>query len=140
MRIEHINMVVKDMPSTLAFYQSAFPHWQIRTQGKGDWYGTARQWLHFGDEYNYLTFNDAGTNQPRDLRSNDMGIAHLGFEITNLDALQQRMNENGFSPSHAGATHPHRRNVYYIDPNGVEVEFVEYLSDVPAERNLGETE
>jgi hypothetical protein len=26
--------------------------------------------------------------------------------------------------------------VYFIDPNGFEVEFVEYLSDIPAQRNL----
>lgn len=138
MRLEHVNMVVSDMDETLRFYQAAFPHWQIRTQGQGDWYGVPRQWLHFGDDYNYLTFNDNGKNRPRDLKTNDLGIAHLGFEIKNLQALTNRMADNGFSVSHTGAKHPHRRNVYYIDPNGVEVEFVEYLSDIPAQRNQGD--
>jgi hypothetical protein len=29
-----------------------------------------------------------------------------------------------------------RKNVYFVDPSGFEVEFVEYLSDLPEERNL----
>ncbi|MDM7862270.1 VOC family protein [Alteromonas sp. ASW11-36] len=138
MRLEHINMVVSDMDETLRFYSAAFPHWIIRMRGMANWYGVQRQWLHFGDDYNYLTFNDSGKSTPRDLHSNDLGIAHLGFEINNLAALRERMAVVGFTPSHTGAEHPHRRNTYYIDPNGVEVEFVEYLSDIPAQRNQSE--
>ena len=37
---------------------------------------------------------------------------------------------------HPGPDEPHRRNVYFVDPDGMDVEFVEYLSDLPAERNL----
>ena len=136
MRLEHINMVVRDMADTLRFYQNAFPHWVVRTQGQSNWYGSIRKWLHFGDDYNYLTFNDGGENAPRELRSNDMGVAHLGFEVKNLQALHSRMEAAGYQPSHRGAEHPHRQNLYYIDPNGFEVEFVEYLSDLPSERNL----
>lgn len=138
MRLEHINMVVSDLDETLGFYNAAFPHWNIRTRGRAEWYGVTREWLHFGDDYNYLTLNDNGKNSSRNLRSNDLGIAHLGFEINNIQALRQRMAVIGFTPSHSGAAHPHRRNLYYIDPNGVEVEFIEYLSDIPAERNSSE--
>lgn len=134
-RLEHINMVVKDMNSTLAFYQAAFPHWRVRTEGEGDWYGTPRHWLHFGDDYNYLTFNDNGLGNARDLTSNQLGLAHVGFEIISLSDLKTRMANAGYKPSNQGAQHPFRRNAYYIDPNGFEVEFVEYLSDIPTQRN-----
>ena len=131
MRLEHVYMVFSDMAETLRFYQAAFPHWQIRTKGHGEWYGVRRQWIHFGDDYNYLTFNDNGLNHSRNLKSNDLGVAHLGFEIKNLASLIQRMEVLGYKIAHTGAEHPYRRNVYYIDPDGAEIEFVEYLSDIP---------
>lgn len=134
-KLEHLNLVVEDMQSTLDFYQTAFPHWQIRTRGESDWYGTKRQWLHFGDDYNYLTFNDNGSGEARNLKSNDLGLAHIGFKVSDLNAMNTRMSKAGFEPSHQGVEHAFRANLYYIDPNGIEVEFVEYQSDIPAERN-----
>jgi len=44
--------------------------------------------------------------------------------------------EAGFIVNHEGASERYRRNVYFVDPAGFEVEFVQYLSDVPAQRNL----
>ena len=96
------------------------------------------KWLHFGDGYNYLTFNDNATGQERNIKSNDAGIAHLGFEVNQLQSVIERLHTAGYKPSHDGAIHPFRKNVYYIDPNGLELEFVQYLSDSPAERNQGE--
>ena len=52
--LEHVNLVVKDIPAVLKFYEAAFPHWGIRDQGDSDWYGKPRKWLHFGDDYQYL--------------------------------------------------------------------------------------
>lgn len=136
MRIEHLNLVVTDLDATLRFYQAAFPHWSIRGRGESSWYGVPRQWLHFGDDKNYLTFNDAGTGTNRDLTTNALGLAHFAFETTNLDALAQRLAAAGFEVDKASHDVPYRKNNYFIDPNGFEVEFVEYLSDVPSERNL----
>ena len=135
MRLEHLNLVVRDMQETLRFYQAAFPHWRVRDQGEGEWYGTERTWLHFGDDYNYLSLNDSGYGDNRNLQSNVLGLSHLGFITSNLDAVISRLLAEGFEISHEGAHNAHRRNVYFIDPNGFEVEFIEYLSDIPAERN-----
>lgn len=134
-RLEHLNLVVADMQETLAFYSTAFPHWKIREQGEAVWYGANRQWLHFGDEYNYLSFNDKGTGENRDLQSDTLGLAHIAFEVSNLDALTSRMLEAGYSIASNGAVNPMRKNAYFIDPSGFEVEFVEYLTDIPQERN-----
>lgn len=136
LQLEHINLVVNDIPRSLAFYQAAFPHWRIREQGEGDWYGKPRRWLHFGDDYQYLTFNDNGQGEPRDLEGHQPGLAHFGFVTNHLPSLVARLNAAGFGIDKSGADDAHRRNVYFIDPNGIEVEFVEYLSDLPAERNL----
>ncbi|NMH58667.1 VOC family protein [Alteromonas ponticola] len=137
-KLEHLNLVVKDMDSTLRFYQAAFPHWRIRGEGEGEWYGTLRKWLHFGDDYTYLTFNDNGVGNNRNLQSNNMGLAHFAFVTDNIDAMIKRLQIAGFAVDKSGANASFRKNCYYIDPNGYEVEFVEYLSDLPQERNLYE--
>ena len=49
-----------DIPAELAFYQAAFPHWRVRDSGTSEWSGKSRKWLHFGDDNQYLTFNDNG--------------------------------------------------------------------------------
>ncbi len=136
MQLEHVNLVVTDIPESLAFYQAAFPHWRVREQGEGDWNGKPRKWLHLGDDYHYLTFNDNGAGEPRDLRGHQPGLAHLGFLTHNLDDVIARLAAAGFEVDKEGADDPYRRNVYFIDPSGMEVEFVEYSSDLPAQRNL----
>ena len=133
--LEHINLVVRDIPETLSFYQAAFPHWSVRGGGEGDWSGEPRNWVHFGDDYQYLAFNDDGVDENRDLAGHQIGLAHFAFVTNNIKALIKRLEKAGFKVDKAGAEDPYRENVYYLDPNGYEVEFVEYLSDVPSQRN-----
>jgi catechol 2,3-dioxygenase-like lactoylglutathione lyase family enzyme len=134
--LEHINLVVDDLPATLRFYQAAFPHWHIRTQGKGEWNGKPRTWLHFGDDYQYLAISDHGEAENRDLDGYQVGLAHFAFVTNNLDAVIKRLKDAGFAIAKDGTDEPWRKNIYFIDPVGFEVEFVEYLSDLPTERNL----
>ena len=137
-KLEHLNLVVKDMAATLAFYQAAFPHWQVRGEGHGEWFGVPRKWLHFGDDYQYLTFNDNGAGDIRNLMSNDVGLAHFAFVTDNIDGVITRLAAAGFQVDKEGAIAQFRKNCYFIDPTGYEVEFVQYFSDVPTERNLYE--
>jgi predicted enzyme related to lactoylglutathione lyase len=138
LHIEHLNLVVNDIPETLTFYQAAFPHWHIRSEGTGEWSGVMRNWLHFGDDYQYLTFNDNGVTENRDLSGHQVGLAHFAFVTNNLSAIKDRLAKVGFEVHKQGAEHPYRANLYFLDPNGFEVEFVEYASDLPAERNSGD--
>ena len=134
--LEHLNLVVNDISSALTFYQAAFPHWRVRDRGESDWYGKPRKWLHFGDNYQYLTFNDDGDGDNRDLTGHQPGLAHFAFVTTNLDAVIERLAAAGFPVAKDGADEPYRKNAYFIDPAGFEVEFVEYFSDIPEQRNL----
>lgn len=136
MYLEHVNLVVTDIDSMLDFYGAAFPHWRIRDEGHGDWYGKPRKWVHFGDDDYYLALNDHGEGENRDLAGHSVGLAHLAFVTNNLDAVIARLNNAGYVIAAPGAEEPYRKNIYFIDPAGFEVEFVEYLSDIPAERNL----
>ena len=134
--LEHLNLVVNDIPSALTFYQAAFPHWRVRDSGESEWYGKQRKWLHFGDDYQYLTFNDNGNGDNRDLTGHQTGLAHFAFVTGNIDAVIERLSAAGFPVAKDGADEPFRKNAYFIDPAGFEVEFVEYLSDIPEQRNL----
>ncbi|MDF2176641.1 VOC family protein [Aliiglaciecola sp. CAU 1673] len=134
-QLEHLNLEVKDIPRSLRFYQAAFPHWWVRGGGNGEWSGKPRQWLHFGDDYQYLAFSDHGEGDNRNLSGHQVGLAHFAFITQNLDALITRLHAAGFAVAKQGAAAPSRRNVYYLDPDGFEVEFVQYLSDQPKRRN-----
>lgn len=135
-QLEHVNLVVKNIPEMLSFYQAAFPHWYIRDQGEGEWYGKARNWIHFGDEYQYIALSDHGEGENRDLSGYQVGLAHFAYVTNNIDAVIERLTSAGFPIAKPGAEEPYRKNVYFIDPAGFEVEFVEYLSDEPKKRNL----
>ncbi len=138
MHLEHLNLVVKDISAALKFYKAAFPHWRIRSRGQAEWYGVERSWVHFGDDYQYLTFNDDGSGENRDLSGHQPGMAHFAYVTDNLQAVIDRLETAGFKVAKPGADNRFRKNVYFIDPDGFEMEFVEYLSDLPTERNSDE--
>ncbi len=135
MHLEHINLVVLDLAKSLKFYQAAFPHWQVRGSGTGDWYGKPRTWLHFGDNEQYIALSDHGEGQNRNLKGTQVGLAHFAYVCDDLKGLIQRLQKANFSP-HIGPTFAENRsNVYYLDADGFEVEFVQYHSDDPSIRN-----
>jgi len=134
-RLEHANLVVTDMKPTLDFLKAAFPHWRVRGGGKGTWSGKPREWLHFGDDETYIALSDNGEGEPRDLKGHRPGLAHLAFEVPSLGPLKERLAAAGFEITNPGSPTEHRANVYYIDGNNIEFEFVEYYSDNPAEKN-----
>ena len=134
-RFEHANLVVQDIAGVLEFIQTAFPQWRIRGQGEMNWNGKPRRWLHVGNDDYYITLNDDGEGENRDLSGHSTGLAHLGFVVDNLDTLIERLQGKGYQIAIKGAEHPFRKNVYFIDPAGFEFEFIEYLSDKPEERN-----
>jgi len=135
LNIEHLNLVVRDIPTTLAFYQAAFPHWSIRGGDEGEWHGKHRNWIHFGDDYQYLSFSDHGEGENRDLSGHQTGLSHFAFVTDHIDGIIDRLARAGFATDKKGDDDKYRENVYYIDPDGYEVEFVQYFSDLPSERN-----
>ena len=136
MYLEHLNLVVSNLDKTLKFYQAAFPHWYVRGQGQQNWFGSQRNWVHFGDENTFITFNDKGTGENRPLNTNQLGLSHFGYVTNNLSALVERLANVGFKVDKQGSENQYRKNVYYLDPDNYEVEFVQYFSDIPNEKNI----
>lgn len=96
LKIEHVNLVVTDIEPTLTFLQAAFPEWRVRGENRDTWQGHKRRWLHFGDDDFYLTLNDFGRGRQRDLDSAEPGLAHIGFEVPDLDSVKERLKAAGF--------------------------------------------
>ncbi|WP_044618703.1 VOC family protein [Gynuella sunshinyii] len=134
MRIEHVNLIVTDIDASIRFYQAAMPHWSVRASGEMDWYGRHRHWVHFGDDYHYLTLNDHGDGRDRLQLMHQVGVAHVGIEISSVDQLLERMEQAGYTPHQQGKG-DERQNAYFLDPDGTEIEFVQYFSDQPDVRN-----
>ena len=86
-----------------------------------------------------MTLNDGAEGENRDLSGHAPGLAHLGFVVDDADGVIKRLEAKGFQIALSGGEHPFRKNVYFIDPAGIEFEFIEYLSDKPSERNQYES-
>ncbi|PKH07879.1 VOC family protein [Moritella sp. Urea-trap-13] len=133
--LEHVNLIVRDIEETLTFYRAAFPHWSIRGGDKGEWSGKPRNWVHFGDDYQYLAFGDNGVGENRDLAGHQVGLAHFAYVTDDIAGVIARLTEAGFSIAKDGMDDDYRKNIYFLDPNGYEVEFVQYNTDIPSLRN-----
>ncbi len=133
-RLEHANMVVRDVEVMIEFLQTAFPEFRERGGGKGS---AGQRWVHVGTDDNYLALNQA-TREPerqREPYAGEPGINHLGYEVGDVDALRTRLLRAGYRESTVPNAHPHRKRVYFYDPEGNDWEFVQYFTDDPAERN-----
>jgi catechol 2,3-dioxygenase-like lactoylglutathione lyase family enzyme len=84
MYLEHVNLVVKNIPKALTFYQAAFPEWYVRGSGGGEWFGKPRKWLHFGNEQQYIALSNHGEGNNRELSGHQVGFAHFAYVVSNL--------------------------------------------------------
>ena len=132
-RIEHANLHVRDIDAMVRFLKTAFPEFEIRREG-GE--GNDR-WMHIGTTDTYIAMNQARDEpaEPFVPYSGKPGVNHLGYEVDNVDALRERMAAAGYRDSTYPNNHPHRKRVYFYDPEGNDWEFVQYFSADPAERN-----
>jgi catechol 2,3-dioxygenase-like lactoylglutathione lyase family enzyme len=140
-RLEHVNLVVKEIQPTLNFLLTAFPKWNVRGSGAGVWGTTQRHWVHVGDADYYITLNDQAEGELRNINGITPGLAHLGFVVDDLNDLIERLISKGFEVDILGRDHPYRQTVYFCDPAGFQFEFMQYNSLKPEEKNMygGET-
>ena len=133
-RLEHGNLTVRDLDEIVRFVRTAFPTFQVRREGEGMGGG---RWLHVGDDDHYLALTQAtdATAAPREPYDGSIGLNHLGWVVDDVDALRTRLRDAGYRESTFPNAHPHRKRVYFLDPEGNDWEFVQYFSDDPRERN-----
>ncbi len=135
-RLEHANLIVRDIDATVRFLQTAFPEFKIR-HDSAESNPDDDRWVHVGLDETYLALNQASVEPgerwtPYEGRP---GVNHLGYEVDDADALRERMLAAGYQESTPPNDHPARKRVYFYDPDGNDWEFVEYLTDDPAQRH-----
>ncbi len=133
-RLEHANMVVRDIDNTIRFLKTAFPDFRIRHEGNS---GHGSRWVHIGTDDTYIALTEA-TQQPAapwQPYSGRPGVNHLGYEVDDAKSLRKRMIAAGYRDSTVPNDHPHRMRVYFNDPDGNDWEFVQYRSERAEDRN-----
>lgn len=125
--LEHINITVPD-PAKTAAWMCALFDWRIRWQGDAIYGGHS---IHVGGTDSYIALY-APNNAPlgmseRGARSYDTlnGLNHIAVVVEDLDAVEARVIEAGFSTNNHADYEPGRR-FYFDDENGLGVEVVSY--------------
>ncbi len=132
-RMEHANLSVRHFDESVRFLKTAFPDFNIRREGVHN----GRRWMHIGTDDTYIALSEATAEAAEAWvpYTGKPGVNHLGFSVDDVEALRERLSQAGFKDSTYPNRHPHRKRVYFNDADGNDWEFVEYLSDDPAERN-----
>ena len=131
-KLEHANISATDVEAMTNFITTAIPDFRIRHEG----FDTGgRPWRHVGNDEFYIAVSTVPEHGKRKPYSNVSGFNHLGWEVDDVNALEHRMIEAGYSLNMKAHDHPARRRTYFYDPDGNDWEFVQYMSEDPAERN-----
>ena len=133
-RLEHANLIVRDIDATIRFLQTAFPDFHVRHDAT-DPDGT--RWVHIGTDDTYIALTLATVEPERrwEPYTGVPGVNHLAYEVDDVEALRERLAAAGYEDSTVTNQHPYRKRVYFLDPDGNDWEFVQYLTDDPAKRH-----
>jgi hypothetical protein len=82
--LEHANITVNNLDSTTKFFQTAFPDFKVRGGGNNE----GRLWIHLG--------NESTVEIPNEKSYEKNGFNHVGFVVTDVYTLAQRLLEAGF--------------------------------------------
>lgn len=121
MRIEHANITVNDVEASVAFYLQLMG-------GRVRWEGTnsnGRKAAHIGDDRTYLSLFESAETSRAPEGYGVTGFNHLGFEVDDLNAYRRTLDEMGVEIKAEEDYEPGRR-LYFYDPDGIEIELVEY--------------
>lgn len=123
MFIEHVNLTVSNLDHSIDFYTRIFG-FHVR------WKGTTsddRPAVHIGTDRYYLALFEATKSDSYEPDYLAVGPNHFGLVVDDLDGLRGRLTEFGIS-SHLEADYDPGRRLYFYDPDGIEIELVEYQS------------
>jgi len=136
-RLEHANLSVANLDGIVTFLRTAFPEFRVRhDQTLSD----GARWVHVGTDDTYVALNQR-TAMPDDAAglagapTRQARFHHLAYVVDDVEALRLRLRTAGFHESGRADAHPARRRAYFLDPDGNEWEFVEYLVEDAARRH-----
>jgi catechol 2,3-dioxygenase-like lactoylglutathione lyase family enzyme len=121
MFLEHVNMSVADLDQTIAFYGHLLG---LRVRWRGTT-GSGLPAAHIGDERHYLALFEIGQRERKEADYDELGLNHFGFVVDDLEEAKRKLAALQVEPTLEADYEPGRR-LYFLDPNGVEVELVQY--------------
>ena len=120
--LEHANITVSDVERTAAMLTELFG-WKVRWKGPAMSGGLT---AHVGDENQYLAiFSKGGLDQKGITYDTPGGLNHIGVVVDDLDAMEEKVREMGFTPHNHADYEPGRR-FYFSDHDDIEFELVSY--------------
>lgn len=129
--LEHNNITVNNLDEAVKFIQTAMPEFEIRGEGADN----QRRWAHIGTNQSYVALTETTKEVTASENYLTHGFNHMGFVVNDVRAVGQRLREAGYKSSYPFTEHKHRLRDYYLDADGNEYEFIQYLSDKTEERN-----
>ena len=130
--LEHANITANSIKECVHFFQSAFPHFEIRG-GDDD----LKEWIHLGDDNTYIAINKAQSNLDKFEKDYaKIGINHIGFVVENVNEIAERLLAAGYKRDYPRQEEKFRIREYFADGDSNQYEFVQYLSDKIEEKNL----
>ena len=93
--------------------------------------------MHIGTDETYIALQSNKSERTETWRpySGSPGVNHLGYEVDDAESLRTRLRSAGYIETTVPNRHPHRRRVYFNDPEGNDWEFVQYFTQDAAARN-----
>lgn len=127
-RLEHALLDVRDLSRSLEFYGRLIPGWTVRWEGRNDMGG---RWAHFGPpgegQPGYLSLYELpGASPSGEGYGKKARIEHVGFAAADVEEMESRLAAEGITPSDRVDDGKYRR-LYYTDPDGHNLEFVQKL-------------
>ncbi len=124
MRLEHANITVNNIDTSFQFYRALFgfeKRWEGMATGE---VGPIRA-MHAGNEHTYLALFEAEREGRSPADYGIAGVNHIGFEVADLEIYRRRLKELGVEV-HLEADYEPGVRIYFYDPDGIEIELVEY--------------
>lgn len=121
MFLEHVNLTVTDLNRSINFYSRLFGI-AVRWHGKTS---DGRKAAHVGDDRCYLALFEAKITGPVTTDYEKPGFNHFGLVVDSLDEMKRRLAALDVQP-HSEADYEPGRRLYFLDPDKIEVELVEY--------------
>ena len=121
--LEHVNVTVSDPDKTAAMLCEVF-NWQIRWSGESINSGKT---VHVGSGGSYVAlYSPKGATSETDNSYESLGgLNHIAVVVKDLDAVEARVKEAGFTPINHASYEPGRR-FYFHDHDNIEYEVVAY--------------
>ena len=133
-KLEHANICVSDIDGMIRFLQTIFPEFVILHDDASI---KGQRWVHIGTDDSYIALQEANPESSSSWvpYSGVPGVNHLAYEVDDVYSIRERLLHEGYRESTVPNKHPHRKRIYFYDPEGNDWEFIQYLSDDPKERH-----